>query len=126
MGKIISFANHKGGVGKTCSTVNIGAGLSKHKKRVLLVDLDPQANPSLSLGIRESKNTIYHVLTAKSSFEEILIKATDTLHIIPSSLDLSGAELELASETGREFILKELLDPLKDKYDFILIDCPPS
>lgn len=126
MGKIISLANHKGGVGKTCSAVNIGACLSKHGKHVLLIDIDPQANLSLSLGIKEPKKSIYHVLTEKGSFEEIIVKITDKLHVIPSSLDLSGAELELASTTGREFVLKELLVPLKKKYDFILIDCPPS
>lgn len=129
MGKIISFANHKGGVGKTCSCVNLGAGISnfgKQGKQVLLIDLDPQANLSLSLGITEAKKSIYQALRGECSLTDALIKITDKLHVIPATLDLSGAELELASEAGREMILKELINPLKNKYDFILIDCPPS
>lgn len=126
MGKVISLANHKGGVGKTCSTVNIGAGLSKRGKRVLLIDLDPQSNLSLSLGIRDPKKSIYSCLVGKSSISEVIIESTKNLFVVPASLDLSGAELELASEAGRELILKEIIAPIKSKYDFILIDCPPS
>jgi chromosome partitioning protein len=129
MGKVISFANHKGGVGKTCSCVNLGAGISnfgKQGKQVLLIDLDPQANLSLSLGIREAKDSIYTALIGKCTMSQALVKVSEKLHVIPATLDLSGAELELASEAGRELILKELIDPIKNKYDFILIDCPPS
>lgn len=129
MGKVISFANHKGGVGKTCSCVNLGAGISnfgKQGKQVLLIDLDPQANLSLSLGIREPAKSIYEALHGKCTLAQALIKVSDKLHVIPATLDLSGAELELAAETGREMILKELIDPIKKNYDFILIDCPPS
>lgn len=129
MGKVISFANHKGGVGKTCSCVNLGAGISnfgKQGKHVLLIDLDPQANLSLSLGIREADKSIYEALLGKCTLTQTLVKVSDKLHVVPATLDLSGAELELASETGRELILKDLIDPIKNKYDFILIDCPPS
>ena len=126
MTKIISFANHKGGVGKTCSVVNLGAGLSKHGKHVLLIDLDPQANLSLSLGITTPIKTIYGVLIGSYPLAEAIVPTTKNLDLVPSTLDLSGAELELASETGRELILKDFLDPVKNRYDFILIDCPPS
>lgn len=124
--RVISIANHKGGVGKTSSTINLGAGLSMHKKRVLLVDLDPQANLSLSLGISNPRNSIYDVLCQGFSIQDVRIECTPTLHIIPSHLDLSGAELELASEGGREFILKEILTAIQHEYDYVLIDCPPS
>ncbi len=129
MGTVISFANHKGGVGKTCSCVNLGAGVSnfgKQGKQVLLIDLDPQANLTLSLGIPVPKLSIYEALTGKCTLAQALVKVTDKLHVIPATLDLSGAEIELSSEAGREFILKELLEPLRNKYDYIMIDCPPS
>lgn len=124
--KIISLANHKGGVGKTSSTINIGAGLSMNKKKVLLIDLDPQANLSLSLGITNPKASIYDLLTQSASINNVKVSCAPNLDLIPSHLDLSGAELELASEGGREFILKELLSSIEGDYDYILIDCPPS
>lgn len=124
MSKIISISNHKGGVGKTTSAINIGAGLSNLGKRVLLIDLDPQANLSQSLGIINPDKDIYGVIKGKYKPDPIVISAG--LHVIPSTLDLSGAEIELSSEAGREFILKEILDPLRKDYDYILIDTPPS
>ena len=123
MSKIISITNHKGGVGKTTSAINIGAGLSKLGKKILLVDLDPQANMSISLGITETEKNIYGAL--KGDYKPELI-SVDSLSIIPSNLDLSGAEIELSSETGREYLLKELLEPLRKDFDYILIDTPPS
>jgi chromosome partitioning protein len=125
MSKIVAIANHKGGVGKTTSAINIGAGLCRyHKKRVLLVDLDPQANLSQSLGIREPQETIYGALRGLYPLPPIQI--LPGLDLIPSTLDLSGADLELSSEAGREYILRELLEPLRGAYDYILIDTPPS
>lgn len=126
MGTVIAVSNHKGGVGKTTSTVNIGTGLTRKGlgKRVLLIDLDPQANLSQSLGILESSHSVYGALKGKHALKPIEI--TDSLHVVPSTLDLSGAEIELSSETGREYILKDLIKPLRSKYDYILIDCPPS
>ena len=124
MSKIISLLNHKGGVGKTTSAINIGAGMVELGKRVLLIDLDPQANLSLSLGIPRQKFTIYESLRGESELVPYTVK--DGLDVIMSTLDLSGAEMELINEAGREFILRELFEPVREEYDFIIIDCPPS
>lgn len=124
MSKVISISNHKGGVGKTTSAINIGAGLNKLGKKILLIDLDPQANLSQSLGIIEPGKTIYGALRGEYSLQPIeIVKGLD---IIPSTLDLSGAEVEMSGEAGREYILRELIDPLRGSYDYILIDNPPS
>jgi chromosome partitioning protein len=122
--KVISISNHKGGVGKTTSAINIGAGLNLLKKKVLLIDLDPQANLSQSLGLINQDRNIYGALRGEYKLEPITI--LKGLDVIPSTLDLSGAEVELSSEPGREYILKELIEPLRGSYDFIIIDSPPS
>jgi len=124
--KVICFSNHKGGVGKSCSACNIGVGLSRKERRVLIVDLDPQANLTLSLGIKDVEKSIYHALIGECKLSEITYPVNRYLHIVPSNLDLSGAEIELSSESGRELILKELLGPELENYDYIIIDCPPS
>ena len=124
MGKIISLLNHKGGVGKTTSAINIGAGLVELGQKVLLIDLDPQANLTLSLGIPRQKITIYESLRGES--ELVPYTAKEGMDIITSSLDLSGAEMELINEAGREYILQELFQPVMEEYDYIIIDCPPS
>jgi len=124
MGTIIAISNHKGGVGKTTTSVNLGAGLAREGKKVLLVDLDPQANLSQCFGITKPETTIYDSL--KNQTEIITIKVIENLEIAPSNLDLAGAEIELSSETGREYLLKEALEPIKNNYDYIIIDCPPS
>ena len=121
---IYAVSNHKGGVGKTTSTINIGAALAAKKKKVLLVDLDPQANLTQSLGINKVEITIYDNLRGEKLISPIEYKSN--LYVLPSSLDLSAAEIELSAEPGREYILKEFLLKIKDKYDYILIDCPPS
>ena len=124
MSKVISISNHKGGVGKTTSAINIGAGLNLLKKKVLLIDLDPQANLSQSLGLINEPINIYGALRGEYKLQPIeIFKGLD---VIPSTLDLSGAEVELSSEPGREYILKELIEPLRSSYDFIIIDSPPS
>jgi len=125
MATVISISNHKGGVGKTTSTINIGAGLNRLGYRVLLIDLDPQANLTQSLGV-ESPDvpSIYDSLRGEFSLIPIVIG--EGLELIQSTLDLSGAEVELSGEAGREFILKELLDEVDKDYDFILIDSAPS
>ncbi len=126
MSKVISLSNHKGGVGKTTSTVKISVGLSRMlHKRVLAIDMDPQANLTQSLGVEGNpQHNIYGALTGSYALHPIIIE--ENLHIIPATLDLSGAEVELSAETGREFILRELIDPLRNQYDYILIDTPPS
>ncbi len=124
MGKIISLLNHKGGVGKTTSTINIGAGLVELGKKVLLIDLDPQANLTLSLGIPRQKYSLYEALRGESELVPVAYK--DNFHVVTSSLDLSGAEMELINEAGREYLLRELFELVVDDYDFIIIDCPPS
>lgn len=124
MAIIISLMNHKGGVGKTTSAINIGAGMVELGKKVLLLDLDPQANLTLSLGIPRQQVTIYEGLRGEAELQPYTVK--DNLDVITSNLNLSGAEMELINEAGREYILRELLDPLQAEYDYIVIDCPPS
>lgn len=124
MSIVITVSNHKGGVGKTTSVANIGAGLSKLGHNVLLVDLDPQANLSQSFGIDEPETTIYDSLKTELPLPKIDLN--EKMQLVPSTLDLSGAELELSNEAGREYLLNELLIPVKDEYDFIIVDCPPS
>jgi chromosome partitioning protein len=124
MSKVISISNHKGGVGKTTSAINIGAGLNKLGKRVLLIDLDAQANLSQSLGLTDQERTIYGAIKGEYKLQPIEI--LKGLEVIPSNIDLSGAEVELSGEAGREYILRELIEPLRASYDFIIIDCPPS
>jgi chromosome partitioning protein len=124
MSKVISISNHKGGVGKTTSAINIGAGLCKLGKKILLIDLDPQANLSQSLGIIEPGRNIYGALRGDYALQPQEI--AKGLEVVPSTLDLSGAEVEMSGEAGREYILKELIDPIRSSYDYILIDSPPS
>ena len=124
MSKVISISNHKGGVGKTTSALNIGAGLNKLGKKVLLIDLDPQANLSQSLNLIDQDKNIYGAIRGEYKLQPIqVLKGLD---VIPSTLDLSGAEIELSGEAGREYILRELIDPIKKSYDYIIIDSPPS
>lgn len=124
MAVVISLLNHKGGVGKTTSAINIGAGLVALGKRVLLVDLDAQANLTLALGIGRQPVTIYEAIRGESDLVPYTVKPG--LDVITSSLDLSSAEMELINEAGREFILRELFAGVDEDYDFIIIDCPPS
>lgn len=124
MGIVVSLLNHKGGVGKTTSAINIGAGLVELGKKILLIDLDPQANLTISLGIPRQKCTIYEALRGEGELVPYTHKPN--LDIITSSLDLSGAEMELINEAGREYILRELIGQVEADYDYIIIDCPPS
>ncbi len=124
MGKVIAISNHKGGVGKTTSALNIGVGLSLLKKKVLLIDLDPQSNLTESLGIEDVEESIYEALIGEIPLKGT--KVSDTLYIVPSTIDLTGAEIELSSEIGREAILRKLINKVKGDYDYIFIDCPPS
>lgn len=124
MGKVIALSNHKGGVGKTTSTVNIGAGLANKGKRVLLIDMDPQANLTQCFGIQDPEYTIYGSLVGDYELKPYEVK--EKLHVVPSTLDLAGAEVELASKIARESILKKLVEKVKDNYDYIFLDCAPS
>lgn len=129
MGKIISVVNQKGGVGKTTTTVNVSACLAKQGKSVLLIDLDPQGNATSGLGIDtdELNNTIYQVLIGECTMEESILQTEfGSLYLSPSDIQLAGAEVELVSVPKREYILKEALSSVKDQYDYIFIDCPPS
>ena len=129
MGKIVSFINQKGGVGKTTTCVNMASYLAVMGKRVLLVDLDPQGNASSSLGIDKDNNlkTIYNVIVDDNLLDEVIIKSkVDNLDIVPSNVDLAGAEIELVQMNNREKVVKKILQTVRNSYDFICIDCPPS
>ena len=127
MKKTIAFTNQKGGVGKTTSTINVGAGLCREGKKVLLVDLDPQANLTYSLRMSSKRldSSIYDVMKGQAQPQDTII-SHNGFDVLPSSIDLSGAEMEFANEPARENILKTKLDPLYEKYDYILVDCPPN
>lgn len=127
MSSIIAILNHKGGVGKTTTTINLAAALQQKGKKVLVIDLDGQANLTESFGFSiEESNTVYGAM--KGEYPLPLIKTESGITLIPSCLDLSAAESELINEPGREMILKQLINklPKENKFDYILIDCPPS
>lgn len=127
MGKIYVFVNQKGGVGKTTSAINLGAYMALAGKRVLLVDFDSQGNMSSGVGISKSKPTIYDLLAERASASDVIRKTSvENLWAIPASIDLSGAAIELVEQENREFFLKKVLEPLREKFDYILVDCPPS
>lgn len=129
MGKIISIANQKGGVGKTTSSVNLSACLAQFGKRVLLVDIDPQGNATSGVGINKGDidYCIYNILVEDYPADKVCVPTVvDGLDIIPATIQLAGAEIELVPTISREIRLKKSLDELRDRYDYIIIDCPPS
>ncbi len=129
MGKILAFANQKGGVGKTTSAVNIAASMGAKGKKILLVDVDPQGNASSGVGINKKsiKLSSYEVLIHRSNASRAIAETEfKNLSVIPATISLAGAEFELVSTEGRENRLKEALAEVKDDYDYIILDCPPS
>lgn len=129
MGKVIAIANQKGGVGKTTTAVNLSACLGKKGKKTLLIDIDPQGNTTSGLGVdpRGVELSVYDALINDVDIEETLVKTEfDNLWICPANINLAGAELELVAKPEREYILKKAIARVRDKFDFIFIDCPPS
>ncbi len=129
MGRIIAIANQKGGVGKTTTAINLSACLAEKGKKVLTIDVDPQGNTSSGLGVDKNSliHTIYQLIIGQSTIDECIISNVfDNLSLIPSNVNLAGAEIELIGSTEREYILKKKVEAIKDNYDFIIIDCPPS
>ena len=129
MGRIIAVANQKGGVGKTTTTINLSACLAEQGEKVLVIDMDPQGNTTSGFCVDKNDldDTIYELLIGESDVQECIIEnVMENLSLIPSNVNLSGAEIELIGVNRKEYILREQIHPLRDQYDFIIIDCPPS
>lgn len=129
MGKTIAIANQKGGVGKTTTAINLSACLAEMGNTVLVVDIDPQGNTTSGLGVNKKKikHSIYEMLVGESKFEETVLPCVvDRVWVLPSDVELAAAEIELIGVGEKEYLLKQMIDPVRDKYDFIIIDCPPS
>lgn len=126
MGKIVCFANQKGGVGKTSTCVNLCAAIKEKKRKILLVDADPQGNASTGMGVdKHLKPSLYEVMIQGAPIEEAIVH-TPYGDVIPTNIDLSGAAIELVGAQKRETVMKTVLEPLREQYDYIFIDCPPS
>jgi chromosome partitioning protein len=129
VGKVIAIANQKGGVAKTTTAVNLGAWLSLMGKKVLLIDIDPQGNATTGVGVEKGRvdKCIYDVLINKDSLQSVIVKSgVDGLDLVPATMELAGAEIELVASEEREGVLRKALAGIKSRYDFVIIDCPPS
>ena len=129
MGRIIAVANQKGGVGKSTTAINLSACLAEKGKKVLAIDMDPQGNTTSGFGVDKNgiENTLYELLLGEAETKDTIVKdVVENLDLIPSNINLSGAEIELVGIDDKEFILKGITDKLRRKYDYIILDCPPS
>jgi len=127
MADVIAIANQKGGVGKTTTAINLGAWLALRGQRVLLIDIDPQANATSGLGVTAERGSIYDAMSGQAPLAALIVGSSEPgLDVVPSSQDLSGAEIELVEAKGREYYLRRLIEPILTDWDFILFDCPPS
>ena len=129
MGKVIAFANQKGGVGKTTSCINVSACLAHYGKKVLLIDIDPQGNASSGVGIKKNAKmkSVYNLISGDATLDEVVQKTEiENFEILPANIDLAGVEVEMVYMDSREKIIKKIISVVKNSYDFITIDCPPS
>lgn len=129
MGRVIAVANQKGGVGKSTTAINLSACLAEKEKKVLAIDMDPQGNTTSGLGVDKNnvENTLYELLLGEAETKDTIVKdVVENVDLIPSNVNLSGAEIELIGVDEKEYILKKIIDKVRRKYDYIIIDCPPS